>query len=84
MIVEGLLNLVKAFLLFLISLLPEFPTINYDSGFLSALSSAISSANTICHLKVVMSCIGVCILVCNVKMIWSVIMWVVRKIPGVS
>ena len=84
MIIEGILNLVKSFLLFLISLLPEFPTIVDESGYLSSLSSVISYANMFCHLKVVLGCIGIMLVVLNIKMIWSVIMWVVRKIPGVS
>lgn len=84
MIVEGILNLIKSFLLFLISLFPDFPAISYDSGFLSVLSSAISKANIICHLNVVISCIVVCLVICNIRFIWSLVMWVVRKIPGIN
>ena len=84
MIIEGILNLVKSLLLFLVGLLPELPTFEVQNSYLTDLANVIGYANRFCHLGVVVGCCGILIAVYNIKAIWSIIMWVVRKIPGVS
>ena len=82
--IRGHLNVIKTFLLFLISLFPTLPTIVDNSSFLSSVADVISFANTFCVLSVVLGCIGILFVVYNIKTIWAAVMWVVRKIPGVS
>lgn len=84
MIIEGILNVIKTFLLFLVSLFPELPTISNESTYLESLADAIKLANMFCNLSVVLGCIGICFVVYNIKAVWSMVMWVVRKIPGVN
>lgn len=84
MIIEGILNLVKSLLLFLVGLLPQLPTFDIQSSALSDVANVIGYANRFCNLSVVVGCCGIMIAVYNIKAIWSLIMWVVRKIPGVS
>lgn len=84
MIIEGILNLLKALLMFLLGLFPTLPTFSDSGGFLTSLSNAISYANYFFHLDVVVSCLVLCFVVSNARAIWALVMWVVRKIPGVS
>ena len=84
MIIEGVLNVIKTFLLFLIGLFPEIPRIVDNSSYLTSVAEAIRYANLFCNLTVVVGCIGIIFAVYNAQAIWSAVMWVVRKIPGVS
>lgn len=84
MIIEGILNLVKSLLLFLVGLLPQLPTFDIQSSALTDVAKVVGYANRFCNLNIVVGCCGILIAVYNAKAIWSLIMWVVRKIPGVS
>lgn len=84
MIIEAILNLVKSFLLFLIGLFPTLPTFIDNSSYLSSLSNVLGYANYFVVLDVAIGCLVICFVVMNIKFIWGAIMWVVRKIPGVS
>lgn len=78
------MNILKTFLLFLISLFPDLPTITDKSSHIDALAEAVSFVNTFCYLQVVIGCFGIILAVYNVKAIWAAVMWVIRKIPGVN
>ena len=84
MIVEGILNAIKLFLKFLINLFPTLPAFEDSSGFLNKLGEVVGYANLFCYLNVVLSCLVLCFVVANARAIWALIMWIVRKIPGVS
>ena len=86
MIIQALLDLVKVFILFVIGLFPTLPESDFNSMFnyLSPVADVINTADLFVDISVCSTCVGVIFLVCNARAIWSLIMWVVRKIPGVS
>lgn len=84
MIIESILNLVKAFLLFLIGLFPKLPDFVDSGGYLDKLAEVVSYADIFCDLKVVLANLLLCFVCSNIRFIWGAIMWVVRKIPGVN
>lgn len=84
MILEGILNLVKGVLLFVISLFPVLPDMSFLSQSVSDLLSLFVLIDSVVSVRLVGSCFSVLFIFTNVDLIWSVIMWVVRKIPGVS
>lgn len=85
MIIESVMNLFKSFILFVIGLFPTLPDSSSLYGFLEPLKSVFSVADMFIDVRVVMTCFLITLLVYNVKFIWSVVMWVIRKIPlGVS
>ena len=86
MIIQGILDLIKAFILFIIGLFPTLPEAQFNSLFsrLQPVADAINSADMFIDISVCVSCVGIIFLVYNARAIWSLIMWVVRKIPGVS
>lgn len=83
MALRMIMELIKALLLGLLSLIPELPSVDW-AGSLDSIRNVLSSVNMFISLPVLGNCL-LAVLVCyNARMIWSVIMWVVRKIPGVS
>lgn len=83
MVLKLIMELIKALLLGVLSLIPALPSVNW-SGSLEAIRNVLVSVNMFISLPVLGNCL-LAVLVCyNARMIWSVIMWVVRKIPGVS
>lgn len=86
MIIQSLLDLVKAFILFIIGLFPTLPETQFNTLFdyLQPVADVINSADMFINIPVCVTCVGLIFLVYNARAIWSLIMWVVRKIPGVS
>jgi len=86
MIIQALLDLVKVFILFVIGLFPTLPESDFNLMFnyLSPVADVINTADLFVDISVCTTCVGVIFLVYNARAIWSLIMWVVRKIPGVS
>lgn len=84
MIVKLLMDLLKFLLLFVISLFPALPDM---SGLIQSLDSVLSvlkSINFVVSVSLVGWCVSFLFIFSNIEFIWSIIMWVVRKIPGVS
>lgn len=84
MIVEGILNLLKILVLFVLSLFPDLPDTEFVSGFFEPIVDVINSANVWIDVPTVSLCFVLILLCYNARAIWSVVMWVIRKIPGVS
>lgn len=84
MVVELLCNLLKLFLLFIISLFPELPDMQALSNSVSAVSDVLISVNSFISVRLVGGCGLALFLFTNADFVWSIIMWVVKKIPGVS
>jgi len=82
MVIEALLRVVRFFLIALISLLPRFPTVRLD--FLDGVFQLLSLTDLLIDVRVLAGCLATIILVYNIEFFWSIIMWVVRKIPGVN
>ena len=79
MIIEAILAVIKFIVLGVISLLPTLPTIRID--YLDGVFQALSAADMVVDVRVLAACLAILFVFMNAKLIWSVIMWVVRKIP---
>ena len=82
MIVEVVCNLLMHCVLGVIGLFPTIPPI--DASFLDGVIQVFSLVDTFVSLKVVSACFVVIFLFMNIQVVWSIIMWVVRKIPGIE
>ncbi len=82
MIVELILDVVKAVLLFLIGLFPELPDMSELLGFFEPVFELYLNVDAFISVKVLGSCVLFLIIFCNIEFIWGIVMWVLRKIPG--
>ncbi len=82
MIVEFLLDIVKAVLLFLIGLFPELPDMSSIVEFFDPLFQVYMQVDSFISVKLVAGCVIFFFILSNIEFIWGIIMWVVRKIPG--
>jgi len=82
MIIEVLLSAVRFLAIALISLLPRVPTVRLD--FLDGVFQALSLVDLLVDVRTLASCLAVLLVVWNIQFFWAIIMWVVRKIPGVN
>lgn len=69
---------------FFIGILPQFPSFDGLYINLQPLLTALLQINTFVDLKVLQTCLLIILVVYNIKFLWSIVMWIVRKIPGVS
>ena len=84
MIVEFFCNHLFSMAHFLINLLPKFPSFNSLNVSMSPLFYVVRLLNMFVSFPVVSRCLLVVLVVYNLKFIWSIFMWLLRKIPGVS
>ena len=84
MIVKLLMELLKALILFVLSLFPRLPDFAFMRDYVQSFVDLIHAANLAVSIPVVGTCLLLIIICYNLRAVWSVIMWVVRKIPGVS
>ena len=82
MIIETIFNVIVFLLLGVISLFPKIPTVNFD--FLNGVVRVVSLVDMFVSLRVVSVCFVFLLILHNAHLIWAVIMWVVKKIPGVD
>lgn len=84
MIIEFLCNIFFGLANLLVSILPTFPSFDNLNVDLAPFFSIIKLINMFIDIRVLGSCMVLILLVYNLKFIWSIFMWLVRKIPGVS
>lgn len=84
MILMAIMELLKLLIYGIIALLPALPDMSGIISFIDSLSNVISVADIFVDIGVVSVCFGLIIAAYSVRFVWSVVMWVVRKIPGVS
>ena len=84
MIVEAILNLLKSFLFFVIGLFPALPETSGLPTSINSVIQVIASVDYIVDVAVVGFCLTMLFLFTHIEFVWGVIMWVIRKIPGVS
>lgn len=84
MIVKLLLEIVKGVLLFIIGLFPALPDMSFLVQPLTAVTDLFVVINSFVSVRLVGFCLSVLVVFANIDFIWSIIMWVVRKIPGVE
>lgn len=78
------MELIKLFVLFLIGLVPKLPDLSGLKPAVDALFTCYENLDSFIDVRVCCICVLALILVANAQLIWAIIMWVVRKIPGVS
>lgn len=69
---------------FLVGLFPAFPRFDGLVVTLDPIAYTIRYLDLIISMRTVSGCLLAILVVYNIKFGWSVLMWVVRKIPGVS
>lgn len=84
MLLEFLCNILFALVGFLINLFPRFPSFQQLNVNLAPLFYVVKFLNMFVSVSVVGKCLILVLLVYNIKFVWSILMWLIRKIPGVS
>ncbi len=84
MILEFIMNIIKAFLLFIISLFPVLPDMTSFINLIAPIVEVLAQVNHLIDIRVLSACLVAMILMANAELILGVIMWVIRKIPGVT
>lgn len=79
MIIEAIFNVLFFLLLGVISLFPTFPQVSFDH--LNGVIRMISLVDSFVSLRVFGGCIVTILIVYHIRVIWSAIMWVVKKLP---
>lgn len=69
---------------FLIGLFPAFPRFDALTAVLDPIAYVIHFLDLFVSMQVVSRCLLIILLVYNIKFGWSILMWVIRKIPGIS
>lgn len=78
------MNLIKTFLLFVIGLFPSLPDMSFLIQPFQTVIDIIYTVNIFVDVRALGFCFVVLIIFFNIEFLWGVIMWVIRKIPGVS
>lgn len=84
MIIKLLMELLKALIMLVISLFPTMPAVSWLSDFVANFAKMMQSIGIFISLPTVSLCFVLIMLCYNARAIWSLVMWVIRKIPGVS
>lgn len=69
---------------FLVNLCPAFPRFDALATALSPIAYVIRFLDLFISMQTVSRCLLVILIIYNIKFGWSVLMWVLRKIPGIS
>ena len=69
---------------FLVGLFPAFPRFSSLAVALDPIAYVIRFCDLFVSMRMVSRCLLIILIVYNIKFGWSVLMWVIRKIPGVS
>lgn len=78
------MELLKTFLLFIIGLMPSVPDVSGLVSFINPVFSLLGGLNNFVSVSLVGTCLVILFVCMNIEFIWGIIMWVIRKIPGVS
>lgn len=69
---------------FLVGLFPAFPRFDGLAVTLDPIAYIIRYLDLFISMQTVSGCLLVILVIYNIKFGWSAIMWVIRKIPGIS
>lgn len=84
MILQFLAEPLIALAEFLVGLFPAFPWFDSLAVTLDPVAYVIRFMDLFVSMKTVSRCLLVILIVYNIKFGWSILMWIIRKIPGVS
>ena len=68
----------------LVGLFPAFPRFDSLTVTLNPIAYVIRFLNLFVSMQMVSRCLLIILIIYNIKFGWSILMWVIRKIPGVS
>lgn len=69
---------------FLVGLFPAFPRFDALTTALDPIAYVIRFLDMFISMKTVSLCLLIILIIYNIKFGWSILMWVMRKIPGLS
>lgn len=69
---------------FLVGLFPSFPRFDALTTVLDPIAYVIRFLDMFISMQMVSRCLLIILIVYNIKFGWSILMWVIRKIPGLS
>lgn len=69
---------------FLVHLFPSFPRFDALTTALDPIAYVIRFLDMFISMKTVSLCLLIILIIYNIKFGWSILMWVIRKIPGLS
>lgn len=84
MILAFVCNIFFALCHLFLNLLPKFPSFEALNVNLSPVFYVIKFINAFINIRVVGMGLVIVLIIYNLKFVWSILMWLVRKIPGVS
>lgn len=84
MILEMIFDVFFFFARFIVGLFPAFPRFSSLNTSLSPLFTVVALINNFISIPLLGRCLLIVLVIYNLKFVWSIIMWLVRKIPGVS
>lgn len=84
MILEFICNILFKLAHLFISLIPKFPAFEQLNVSLAPVFYVIKLFNIFVSVRTLSVCLITILIVYNIKFVWSILMWLVRKIPGVS
>lgn len=84
MILEALFNIIFWVVKLIISLFPTFPSFSALNIDLSPFYVVLKFSNIFVDIKLIGVCFIMVLLVYNAKFVWSIFMWLIRKIPGIN
>ncbi|RPF41879.1 hypothetical protein EDD70_3005 [Hydrogenoanaerobacterium saccharovorans] len=84
MLLEWICNIFFSLAYFVLKLIPSFPQVDGLNISMSPLFYVLGFINNFVSLRVVSGCLLTVLVVFNCKYVWSLICWVIKKIPGVS
>lgn len=84
MILEFIFNLLFALANFIVGLFPEFPSFDSLNVTLAPLLYVLRMVNMFISIRLIGACLMIILIVYNIKFVWSILMWIIKKIPGVS
>lgn len=84
MITKGICNLFFWLANFFVGLFPVFPSFGNLRVSQGPMLAVVAEFGRFADLRTLSICLLLILIVYNIKFVWSIIMWIVRKIPGVS
>lgn len=84
MILEAICNLFFGLASFIVGAFPTFPSFTSLNVSLSPILYVFRLVNLLISVKLVGNCLIIILVVYNAKFIWSIFMWLIRKIPFIS
>lgn len=84
MILEFIFNLLFALANFIVGLFPAFPSFDSLNVTLAPLLYVLRMVNMFISIRLIGACLMIILIVYNIKFVWSILMWIIKKIPGVS